>query len=67
MQVVKVSLPTQKQVIDIAEYAIVGFVSTFVGVWIKQPNPFSRAAAIVAFGTAGAAILALAKGFLTTL
>ena len=59
---VSFSLPTKKQVTDIVEYGIVGFVGSFVAVWIKQPNPFSKAAVLVGLTTAVAAVVALIKG-----
>ncbi len=63
----KLSLPTRKQALDILEYAVVGFIGTFVAVWVKQPNPFSKASALVALGTAAAGVLAIVKGLVTTL
>jgi len=63
----QISLPTKAQLIDVVEWALVAFVSAFVGVWVKQPKPFSVVGVSAALAAAVAVIVAGAKGFLTTL
>lgn len=63
----KVSLPTKSQLIHTAELAVVSFLGSAIAVWIRQPNPFSKAAVIVAITTGVGALAGLAKGVLTTL
>jgi hypothetical protein len=63
----KVSLPTKKQWIDVLTWFVVPFVGSAVAMWVKQPNPFSKAAAIVAITTGVGTVLAIVKGFTTTL
>jgi hypothetical protein len=63
----KASLPTKKQWQDVAVWIVVPFVGSAIAMWIKQPNPFSKAAAITAITAGVGAVLALLKGFTTTI
>jgi hypothetical protein len=63
----KISAPTPKQWLDVVEYAIVAFVGSAVAVWIKQPSPFTKAAAIVAISAGFGGVLAVLKGLVTTI
>lgn len=56
-------LPTKQQVLKVVEYGAIGFISTFVAIWAKQPDPFSKKAIIVALGAATGAVLAVVKQF----
>lgn len=60
----QISAPTKKQLIHALELATVTFVGTFVMVWTKQPDPFSKAAVIAALSGGVAALYGIAKGIL---
>lgn len=60
----QITLPTKQQMLKALELAVIGFVSTFFAVWAKQPDPFSKAAFIAAFGGAVGALYGIARGFL---
>lgn len=58
MSLNKVSKSTLTKAI---EYAVVAFIGATVAVWIKQPNPFSKAAVLVALSAGAGAVLGVVK------
>lgn len=62
----KFSLPTKAQWVHTIVLALTAFVSTGTAIWIKQPNPFSQGAVLLALSAGAGAVIGLLKGFLTT-
>jgi hypothetical protein len=63
----KLSVPTKKQLQHDAWVVLCAFVGAFIASWQVQPNKFSKSA-VIASATAGlAAVVTVAKSFLTVL
>ncbi len=63
----KFSKPTPEQLKRDAFLVVVAFVSSFFVTWQVQPDPFSKSAVIAAGAAGFAAVVTVAKSFLTDL
>lgn len=63
----KISLPTKKQLVSDLERTLFLGISVFLAVWIKTPHPLSEAGILGGLTAAGAAIYSLVKSTLSTL
>lgn len=62
----KVSLPTQTQWFHTLVFTVVTFVSVSYAAWVKNGSVYSKSSGLVAISAGVAAVIGLAKGFLTT-